>query len=85
MPRAKSLFPAGVSAVNVLARQAARNAVKAQLQAQGVRVSHVPHARIMQQASEYLASHPELYQEASERVRRMGIIQAYQRIVRDLL
>ena len=85
MPRAKSLFPIGTSAVKMLARSAARNAVKQQLQAQGVRVSHVPHAQIMQQASEYLASHPELYQQASERVRRMGIIQAYPRIVRDLL
>jgi Fe2+ or Zn2+ uptake regulation protein len=78
---AKSLFPIGVSVVKVLARSAARNAVKRQLQAQGVRVSHVRHAEIMAQASEYLASHPELYQEASERVRRMGIIQAYPRIV----
>jgi hypothetical protein len=85
MPRAKSLFPIGVSAVKVLARQAARNAVKAQLQAQGVRVSHVPHVVIQAQASEYLAAHPELYAQASERVRRLGIIQAYPRIVRDLL
>jgi hypothetical protein len=63
MPRAKSLFPIGTSAVKMLARSAARSAVKAQLAAKGVRVSHVPHAHIMQQASEYLAAHPELYQQ----------------------
>jgi len=45
MPRAKSLFPIGTPVVKVLARSAARNVVKAQPAAQGVRVSHVPHAQ----------------------------------------
>jgi N-dimethylarginine dimethylaminohydrolase len=44
----------------MLARSAARNAVKAQLAAKGVRVSHVPMAEIIAQASAYLANHPEL-------------------------
>jgi len=59
MPRAKSLFPIGTPVVKVLVRLAARNAVKQQLSAQGVRVSHVPHAHIMAQASAYLDQHPD--------------------------
>jgi hypothetical protein len=62
MPRAKSLFPIGTSAVKMLARSAARNAVKQQLQAQGV--SHVRHAQIVAQASVYLEQHPELFAQA---------------------
>jgi len=54
MPRAKSLFPIGTSAVKVLARSAARKAVTEQLRAQGVRVSHVPYAEIIARASAYL-------------------------------
>ena len=73
MPRAKSLFPIGTSVVKVLARQAARNAVKQQLSAQGVRVSHVPMAEIIARASAYLSDHPELYREALERAQRMGM------------
>jgi hypothetical protein len=75
MPRAKSLFPIGTSAVKVLARLAARNAVKQQLQAQGVRVSHVPYAQIIQRANDYLAAHPELYAQALERAQHLGMIE----------
>ena len=75
MPRANSLFPIGVSVVKVLARLAARNEVKRQLRAQGVRVSPVRHAEILAQASAYLADHPELYQEALERAQREGLIE----------
>jgi hypothetical protein len=53
-------------AVMVLARLAAKRAVQDALRAQGVRVSLVPHAELMRQAGEYLASHPELYQLALE-------------------
>jgi hypothetical protein len=60
--------------VKVLARQAARNAVKDQLRGAGVRVSHVPHAEIVSRASAYLADHPELYAEALERAQRLGMI-----------
>ena len=74
MPRAKSLFPIGTSVVKVLARSAARNAVKRQLRAQGVRVSHVPTAEIMSQASAYLADHPELLS-GSVRAWREGLIE----------
>jgi hypothetical protein len=75
MPRAKSLFPIGVSAVKVLARSAARNAVKDQLRGAGVRVSHVRQADIQAQANVYLEQHPELYVQARERAVRMGLIE----------
>jgi hypothetical protein len=75
MPRAKSLFPIGTPVVKVLARQAARNAVKRQLQAQGVRVSHVRHADILAQASAYLDQHPELWEQALERAQREGMVE----------
>jgi hypothetical protein len=74
MPRAKSLFPIGTSVVKVLARQAARNAVKQQLSAQGVRVSHVPMAEIIARASAYLGDHPELYEQALQRAQHLGMI-----------
>ena len=58
-------------AVLQLARLAAKRAVQAKLRDQGVRVTLVPPAEIMRQAGEYLANHPELYQLALERARRM--------------
>lgn len=61
-------------AVMVLARLAAKRAVQDQLRAQGVRVSLVPIAELMRQAGEYLATHPELYQLALERARKLGYI-----------
>ena len=61
-------------AVMVFARLAAKRAVQDQLRAQGVRVSLFPHAELMRQAEEYLASHPELYQQALERAQRLGYI-----------
>jgi hypothetical protein len=61
-------------AVMVLARLAAKRAVQDQLRANGVRVSLVPPAEVMRQAGEYLASHPELYQLALERAKRLGYI-----------
>jgi hypothetical protein len=67
----------GAQAVKVLARQAARNEVKRQLQGQGVRVSHVPHAQIMAQASVYLEQHPELFEQALQRARQMALIERF--------
>jgi hypothetical protein len=64
----------GAVAVKMLARQAARNAVKAQLQGAGVRLSTYPHARIMQQANAYLEQHPELWKQALERAQHLGMI-----------
>jgi hypothetical protein len=69
--QANSLSPIGISAVKVLARLAAKPAVQAKLRDQGVRLTTYPHAELMRQAAEYLSSHPELYQAALERAKRM--------------
>jgi hypothetical protein len=61
-------------AVMVFARLAAKHAIQDQLRAQCIRVSLVPLAEIMRQAREYLDAHPELYQQAIERARRMGYV-----------
>jgi hypothetical protein len=71
MAKANSLSPIGISAVKVLARLAAKRAVQAKLRDQGVRVTTYPYAELMRQATEYLANHPELYQQALERAKRM--------------
>jgi hypothetical protein len=63
-------------AVMLFARLAAKRAVQAQLRAQGVRVLLVPPAEVMRQAGEYLANHPELYQLALERARKLGYVGA---------
>jgi hypothetical protein len=71
MAKANSLSPIGISAVKVLARLAAKRAVQDDLRAAGVRVSLFPHAELMRQAAAYLYNHPELYQLALERAKRM--------------
>jgi hypothetical protein len=63
-------------AVMLFARLAAKRAVQDELRAQGVRVSLVSHAEVMRQAGEYLANHPELYQLALERARKLGYVGA---------
>jgi len=65
----------GTHAINVLARLAAKNAVKEQLRNQGRRLTLVPIREINERAIAYLADHPELYQEALERAKRMGWIE----------
>jgi hypothetical protein len=71
MAQANSLSPIGISAVKVLARLAAKKAVQNELRDQGVRISVFPYAELMRLAHEYLANHPELYQQALERAQRM--------------
>jgi hypothetical protein len=71
--------PISASAVHVLARLAARRAVKEQLRAEGVRVSLVGPAEISTKAQRYLADHPELYKEALERAQLMGMYEKRQR------
>jgi hypothetical protein len=75
MARAKSFSHIGNHAINVLARLAARNIVKEQLRDQGGRVSLVPIRDITEKAQRYLAEHPELYQQALERARQLGMIE----------
>ena len=64
--------PVGTSAVKVLARLAARKIIADQLRDQGVRVSLVPTHQIHEQAQVYLEQHPELYEQALERARKLG-------------
>jgi hypothetical protein len=71
MAQANSLSPIGISAVKTLARLAAKRAVQNKLRDQGVRISVYPYADLMRLAHEYLAAHPELYQQALERANRM--------------
>jgi hypothetical protein len=70
----KPFKPIGAVAINVLARVAAKKAVQEQLKAQGLRVTLVKPAEIAAQAKAYLAQHPELYQQALERAKQMGMI-----------
>ena len=72
---AKAFEHISIVAINVLARLAARRAVQEQLRAQGVRVTLVKSAEISAQAIQYLASHPELYAQAKERARLMGMFE----------
>ena len=74
MARAKSLFHSANHAINYCARSIAKNAVKDQLRDQGVRVSLVPIREITERAQQYLANHPELYEQALERARQLGMV-----------
>jgi hypothetical protein len=61
-------------AVAIFARQAAKRAVQDQLRDRGLRISLVQPAEIMRLATEYLASHPELYHQALERANELGYV-----------
>jgi hypothetical protein len=66
--------PIGTHAVHVLARLAAKRAVQDELRSQGVRVTLVRPAEIIERAKLYLEQHPELYRQALERAKKMGMI-----------
>jgi len=51
-------------AVKVLARIAARKAVKAEIRASGNRPAQVPAGEMLDLTKAYLANHPELYEQA---------------------
>jgi hypothetical protein len=51
------------------AHHLAMRVIERQLQAQGLRVSHIPQADIMAWARAYLADHPKLLYQAAETVR----------------
>jgi hypothetical protein len=55
--------------VMILAMFNARNIIKQDLQAQGIKLSHVDPREVSEAASRYLAAHPELIAEAEETVR----------------
>ena len=57
------------SVITNFARLNARNIIKEDLRAQGIKLSHVDAREITELAHRYLAAHPELMAEASEAVR----------------
>lgn len=61
---AMALSPQQRLAIKTLATQAARNAIRRKLQAQGVKVTLVPQAQIVPLAEHYLRQHPELLTDA---------------------
>jgi hypothetical protein len=71
--------PISASAVHVLARLAARKAVKEHLRSEGVRPTLVKPAEISAKAQSYLADHPELYREALERPQRSSMFEKSKR------
>jgi len=60
-----------VHMVHILARMAAKNAVKQELRDQGVRVTLVPPRDINDLATVYLRDHPEVWKEALARAHRL--------------
>ena len=72
MAQANSFSHIGAACVRVLARQAAINAVKSELQRRGERVHSVPMRDIYIQADDYLRQHPHLIGEAAERAQLTG-------------
>jgi hypothetical protein len=61
------------AATITLARRAAIKATKVELQAQGLRPSHIPHCQIVARANQYLAQHRELISEAKAVVERWRV------------
>jgi hypothetical protein len=56
--------------VMIFALFSARNIVKQDLQARGIKLSHVDPREVTEAAQRYLAAHPELLEEATETVRK---------------
>jgi hypothetical protein len=71
---AKSFKPIGAHAINVLARLAAKTAVKEQMRGEGIRMTLVPPRVVTEKANAYLQQHPELYEQALERAKQMGLL-----------
>ncbi len=69
-PYAARLRMQMISAVIVIARQAARKVVKEQLRGRGEKVTHYSKKEITILADDYLAQHPELHDEAVPLVER---------------
>jgi hypothetical protein len=75
--RKHSFKPVGTHAIAILARLAARNAIKEKLRAYGVRVTLVPPCEIAEEARAYLEANPHLYEEAFQRALRLGLIKQH--------
>ena len=85
LPQLDTFQPISATAVHVLARLAARRAVQEELRAQGVRVTLVKPAEISAKAQVYLGQHPELYQQALERAKRLGLFEKRKRKLRQIM
>ena len=66
---APTLPPRYPGIARAVANHLARREIKRQLQAQGIRLTTFPYAKVVAQAQVYLAEHPELFDQAMERVR----------------
>ena len=73
MAQANSFSHLGTAAIKVLAKQAAIQLVKCELQRQGIRVHSVTMRDIHIRAFAYLDEHPELIPQAAERAQRLGL------------
>ena len=71
MTKANAFQQLGTAAIKVLARLEARKAAKEQFRQRGIR--DYRHIELLQQAREYLAAHPELYEVALARAWQMGM------------
>jgi hypothetical protein len=69
-----SFKPVGAAAVNVLAKLAAKRAVREELREQGVRVTLVKPADLSAATAKYLDQHPELYLDALKLAHRLGLL-----------
>jgi hypothetical protein len=84
MAQANSFSHIGAACVRVLARQAAINLVKSELQRRGERVHSVSMRDIKIHADAYLAAHPELIDDAHARAWRIAVNDPTSRIGRAL-
>jgi hypothetical protein len=74
MAKANSFSHLGAAAIKVLAKQAAIQLVKCELQRQGIRVHSVPMRGIHIRACAYVDEHPEMIAQAAERAQRLGLL-----------
>jgi len=70
-------------AVIQFARMAAKRAVQEEMRAQGIRLTLVFPATITAKATEYLSAHPELFDEARKRARKLGYVDPLANISSD--
>jgi hypothetical protein len=58
--------------VIIFAMFSARNIIKEDLEARGIKLSHVPPQEVTEAAKRYLAAHPELLEQAKETLARQS-------------
>ena len=68
------------AAVMTLAKQRAIKATKAELQAQGLRPSHIPHCQIVARANQYLTAHRDELIKVFRLQRHLALVDARRRL-----